>query len=161
MLEKQIKPRKNSKLFTFGICSLVGTILSWFMDLDIFMEKTIDKTVISKKHVGNKKDGSKNLANPQDKKSEISQPDEVNKVNLSNQGLKNSTSPFGSYFSVKARGLEMLWVEPGNFVMGEMGHVSTRGVGSQQKVSITNGFWGNMKLLSLNMKLLCEIMNLD
>ena len=81
------------------------------------------------------------MANPQDKKSEISQPDEVNKVNLSNQGLKNSTSPFGSYFSVKeARGLEMLWVEPGNFVM-EMGHVSTRGVGSQQKVSITNGFY--------------------
>ena len=142
LLEKQMKPRK-SKLFTFGIYSLIGIIVSLVYGIGYYHGTTVDKKVIMKNLTGSEKTSPQNMARLSDKKSEFRQTDEVKKASLSNQGFeKNSTSPFGSYFSVKeARGLEMLWVEPGNFVMGEMGHVSTRGVGSQQKVSITNGFY--------------------
>ena len=77
---------------------MVGSILCLVYGLGYFHGKAVDKTVISKS-ILKKRMSHKNLANPEDKKSEISQPDEVNKVNLSNQDFeKNSTSPFGSYF---------------------------------------------------------------
>ena len=142
LLEKQMKPGK-SKLFTFGIYSLVGIIVSLVYGLGYYHGAAVDKTVIIKNLTGTEKTSPQNMARLPDKKSEFSQSDEVKKVSLSNQGFeKNSNSPFGNSFSVKeARGLEMLWVKPGKFTMGKMGDLSTRGFGSQQKVSITNGFY--------------------
>ena len=142
LLEKQMKTEK-SILFTFGIYSLVGVIACLVYGLGYYHGAAVDKTVIIKNFTETEKTSSQNMARLSDKKSEFRQTDEVKKASLSNQDFEDSSSsPFGSYFSVKeAGGLEMLWVEPGNFVMGKMGHVSTRGVGSQQKVSITNGFY--------------------
>ena len=88
LLEKQTKPRKNSKLFTLGICSLVGAILCLVYGIGYFHGKAVDKTVIVKKHIEDEKISDHDIANSPDEKFEVSQSDEENKVSLSNQGFE-------------------------------------------------------------------------
>jgi formylglycine-generating enzyme required for sulfatase activity len=109
-LEKQMKPRKNSKLFALGICSLVGTIVCLVYGLEYFYGEAVNTIVVIKKNgeTGNMSHNSL-----------VYQSDDEKRGSPSNPVSEPTTSPFGSFFSVKeAGGLEMLWVEPGTFTMG-------------------------------------------
>jgi formylglycine-generating enzyme required for sulfatase activity len=168
LLEKQIKPRKNSKLFTLGICSLVGAILCLVYGLGYFHDKAVDKTVIIKKHTEDEKISDQDIANSPDEKFEVSQSDEEKMNSIINQGpankrytptlektkkteqtgtpdiKKTSIAPLKHTLELNSSViLEMLWVEPGTFIMGgfhrtRAGH---RRDEAEHNVTLTTGFY--------------------
>ena len=133
-LEKQMKPRKNSKLFALGICSLVGTIVCLVYGLGYFYSEAVNTTVVTKKNgeTGNMTHNSL-----------VYQSDDEKRGSPINLVSEPTISPFGSFFSVKeAGGLEMLWVEPGTFTMGSPTTESGRSPSeSQHQVTLTKGFY--------------------
>lgn len=167
LLEKQIKPRKNSKLFTLGICSLVGAILCLVYGIGYFHGKAVDKTVIVKKHTEDEKISDHDIANSPNEKFEVSQSDEEKMNSIINQGpvikrytptsertkkteqtgtpdiKKTSIAPLKHTLELNSSViLEMLWVEPGTFIMGS----PTTGKGprsdeAEHNVTLSTGFY--------------------
>ena len=143
LLEKQINAQKNSKIFTLKFYSWVGFIVCLVFGIGYYHGTKSYKTAIVNKHPDNESKSLDEINYLLDEKIENVQYDEAAKAIPENREYKkNSNVPFGSLFSVlEAGGLEMLWVKPGKFTMGKMGGYDSDGVGSQQKVSITNGFY--------------------
>jgi sulfatase modifying factor 1 len=133
-LEKQMKPRKNSKLFALGICSLVGTIVCLVYGLGYFYSEAVNTIVVTKKNgeTGNMSHNSL-----------VYQSDDEKRGSPINLVSEPTISPFGSFFSVKeAGGLEMLWVEPGTFTMGSPTTETGRGTNeTEHNVTLTKGFY--------------------
>jgi len=105
LLEKQMKPRKNSKLFTLGICSLVGAIVCLVYGLGYSkISNLIEKSE------------NKQLS--------------IQKKQKHNIELNSSVR------------LEMIWVEPGTFMMGSpVGETGRSANETEHNVTLTKGFY--------------------
>jgi formylglycine-generating enzyme required for sulfatase activity len=135
-LKNQIKPQKKSKSFNFGIFSLVGVIVCLVYVLGYYHGRTVDKKVITQVHDETEKMSHNGVVN---------QSEDEKKNSLNDSALEGKLPPpFGSSFSVNsAVNLEMLWVEPGTFMMGmspttESGRSPSE---SQHQVTLTKGFY--------------------